>query len=158
MALLLIYKYRGKNIKLNIDTAAQVSIISRRVAGVKNLRRRKYKLMGLGGAFKQGEFQVTDDVSTLYDGIIGLDVMKELQAKVDVGRLELVLRGSSYPLTLCTGGMLQGHVGMASLHANEAYQMTLHVARSQQIPAGEARIIYAKVPAADPQKALIVEE
>jgi hypothetical protein len=54
--------------------------------------------------------------------------------------------------------MLQGHVGMASLHAKEAYPMTLHVARSQQIPAGEARVIYAKVPAADPQKALIIEE
>jgi hypothetical protein len=95
MVLLLIYKYRGKDIKLNIDTAAQVSIISRRVAGGKNLRRGKYKLMGLGGAEiknygskiikltpqeeeYEAEFQVTDDVSTLYDGIIGLDVMKEL--------------------------------------------------------------------------------
>jgi hypothetical protein len=81
--------------------------------------------------------------------IIWLDTMEDLRVNNDVGRLELVLPDSSYPLTLCTGRMLQGHVGVYSLHAKEAYLKILRVARSKQIPTGEAMMIYIKIPVAD---------
>ena len=173
--LLLTYEYRGRKIRLNVDTAAQASLMSRRVAGCRNLKKKRFTLLGLGGAeirnygskrIKittqeeefEAEFQITDDISTLYDGIIGLDVLRELQAVVDVGRLEIVIGGKIYPLTLCTGGMLQKHARLASLHARSAYPMTLHVSRSQRISPGETKIIYAKVPKSGGEIILIDDE
>jgi hypothetical protein len=115
--LLLEYTYNNRKIRLLIDTAAQASLIWKRIGGLKNIREPTCRLQGLGGVYiknygtktliltlpdktLKGEVQITENLSDFYDGILGLDFMLAIGAVVDVGKQELRVGGGSYPLIL----------------------------------------------------------
>jgi hypothetical protein len=127
-----------RNIRLLVDTAAQASLMWKSAVGTKNMKSPKCQLRGLGnrritnfgekkirlnlpGNVIEANFQIVDDLHDQYDGILGLDVIQDSGAIIDVGAKEFRVGGSSYPLILLEEYSRGGEVchRVRNLEANE---------------------------------------
>jgi dUTPase len=137
----------------------------RSAGGTKNLSPPKWQLRGLGntrinnfgekiirvnlpGNVLDATFQIVEDLHDQYDGILGLDIIQDSGAIIDVGAREFRVRGVSYPLILlaeCSREVGDCH-RMRSLEAKDNNSIIIRLKKGQQLEAGTQNIIYVSMP------------
>lgn len=165
--LIVLCKYQGQQLRLLVDTAAQVTVLWSNVTGVKKLEKRKYQLFGLGNnnvhSFGRKNMEIkidnipykidahiTDVHHRAYDGLLGMDFLKPNQATIRIEDQKLELAGNTHQLHLVSdvlAGRVIASCGVMNHTGSRALTpATLVLSAPACVPPSTNKVVHLVVP------------